>query len=95
MMKDIETNHNRHRGKPGRNARILSDNNKVRLDCLVEPAGLDDDQVAGGEDVEGAGVGPLQLEIDHVLFVVIGHVDPSNVVVHHIFSIANSEPEPI
>ena len=92
MMKDIETNHNRHRGKPGRNARILSDNNKVRLDCLVEPAGLDDDQVAGGEDVEGAGVGPLQLEVDLVIFVVIGDVDPSNVVVHHVFSIANSEP---
>ena len=73
----------------------MSNDNKVRLDCLVEPAGLDDDQVAGGEDVEGAGVGPLQLEIDHVLFVVIGDVDPSNVVVHHVFSIANSEPEPI
>ena len=73
----------------------MSNNNKVRLDRLVEPAGLDDDQVAGGEDVEGAGVGPLQLEVDLVIFVVIGDVDPSNVVVHHVFSIANSEPEPI
>ena len=73
----------------------MSNNNKVRLNCLVESAGLDDDQVAGGEDVEGAGVGPLQLELDLVLFVVIGDVDPSNVVVHHVFSIANSEPEPI
>ena len=70
----------------------MGNNNKVRLDCLVEPAGLDDDQVASGEDVEGAGVGPLQLEVDLVLFVVIGHVDPSNMVVHHVFSIANSEP---
>ena len=71
----------------------MSNNNKVRLNCLVEPARLDDDQVAGGEDVEGAGVGPLQLEIDLVLFVVIGDVDPSDVVVYHIFSIANGKPK--